>query len=52
MALNTSHPVRLEKKIIDAVKPIARENRRSVKGQIECWLLAAIRDAAAARKGN
>lgn len=46
MASNTSHAVRLEKKIIDRIRPIAAANRRTVKGQIETFLNAAIREAA------
>ena len=50
MAQTTSFAVRLEKKIVDAVRVIAKANRRSVKGQIETILNAAIRAEAAGRK--
>ena len=43
MTTTTSYPVRLEKKIIDAVRPIAKRNRRTIKAQIEAMLDAAVR---------
>jgi hypothetical protein len=38
----TSYPIRLEKKVIDAVRPIARRESRTIKAQIEVMLKAAI----------
>lgn len=55
MALNTSYAVRLERKIVDKIKPIAAANRRSLKGQIEVVLQSFVRDVAAsgaAASGN
>lgn len=39
---NQSYPVRLEKKLLDAVKPIAKRESRSLKSQIEVMLRAAL----------
>ena len=41
MSTETSYPVRLEKKIIEAVRPIAKREGRTVKAQIE-WFLRAM----------
>jgi hypothetical protein len=38
MSTVTSYPIRLEKKIIDAVRPIAKREGRTIKAQIE-WLI-------------
>jgi hypothetical protein len=35
MSTVTSYPIRLEKKIIDAVRPIAKREGRTIKAQIE-----------------
>ena len=38
MSTKTSYPVRLEKKIIDSVRPIAKREGRTLKSQLE-WML-------------
>lgn len=38
MSTATSYPIRLEKKIIDAVRPIAKREGRTIKAQLE-WLI-------------
>lgn len=48
--MTTSYAVRLERKLVDKIKPIAAANRRSLKGQIEVILAAAIREAVVAGK--
>lgn len=42
MSTQTSYPVRLEKKIIAAVRPIAKREGRTIKGQLEKIISAAI----------
>ncbi len=43
MSTSTSYPIRLEVKIIEAVRPIAKREGRTLKMQIERLLLDAIR---------
>lgn len=47
MSTATSYPVRLEKKLIEAVRPIAKREGRTIKAQLEWLLRAAIRTAEA-----
>ncbi len=43
MPTNTSYPIRLEKKVIESVRPIAKREGRSLKSQIEWLIKLAIR---------
>ena len=45
MSTATSYPIRLEKKIIDAMRPIAKREGRTLKAQIEQFLRAMIATA-------
>ena len=42
MSTATSYPIRLEKEIIDSVRPIAKREGRTLKAQIEWFLRAAV----------
>ncbi len=42
MSTATSYPIRLEKKIIDSVRPIAKREGRTLKAQIEQIIKAAV----------
>jgi hypothetical protein len=42
MSTATSYPIRLEKKIIDSVRPIAKREGRTIKAQIERIIAAAV----------
>ena len=42
MSTATSYPIRLEKKIIDAVRPIAKREGRTLKAQLERIIAVAV----------
>lgn len=42
MSTLTSYPIRLEKKIIDSVRPIAKREGRTIKAQIERIIQCAV----------
>ena len=42
MSTATSYPIRLEKKIIDSVRPIAKREGRTIKAQIERIIRCAV----------
>ena len=42
MSTATSYPIRLEKKILDSVRPIAKREGRTIKAQIERIIQCAV----------